>query len=98
LKSDKMDAPFVILLELFVGLIRGIIDTLAFMVSKLIELFISLGVIAGASPLGFIVAVAVGTAIILLIMKFVLGSSRSYILIGAVAAVLFIIAILIGSM
>jgi hypothetical protein len=92
-----MKAPFVILLELFIGLITSIIDTLAFMVSKLIEFFISLGVIASGSPLGFIVAVAVGTAIILFIMKFVFDSSRSYILIGVVAAVLFIIAILISS-
>lgn len=92
-----MKAPFVILLELFIGLITSIIDTLAFMVSKLIELFISLGVIASGSPLGFVVAVAVGTAIILFIMKFVFDSSRSYILIGVVAAVLFIIAILISS-
>jgi hypothetical protein len=92
-----MKAPFVILLELFIGLITSIIDTLAFMVSKLIELFISLGVIASGSPLGLIVAVAVGTAIILFIMKFVFDSSRSYILIGVVAAVLFVIAILISS-
>lgn len=92
-----MKAPFVILLELFFGLVKSIIDTMGFLISKLIELFISLGFIAGTSPLGFIVAVAVGTVIVLLVMKFVLGSSRNYILVGVIAAVLFIIAILISS-
>lgn len=86
-----MESPLVILLELFVGLIMNAIETVGFIGLKMSELFVSLGFIAGTSILGFIVAVAIAAAVIAVILKFILGSSKSTILIVVGAAVVFMI-------
>ncbi|MHA1778618.1 MAG: hypothetical protein ACTSYN_03510 [Candidatus Heimdallarchaeaceae archaeon] len=92
-----MKSPLLILLELFGGLLKSSTDTMRFVGSKLIELFISLGFMAGTSPLGLVIAIAIATAVIFFIMKFVFGASKNLIIIMLVAVVLFIITILLGT-
>lgn len=92
-----MKSPLIILLELFAGLIKSSTDTMRFVGSKLIELFILLGFIAGTSTFGLVVSIGIGGTVLFFVMKFILGASKNLILITLVATVLFILTILLGS-
>ncbi|MFH0929535.1 MAG: hypothetical protein V1818_04260 [Candidatus Aenigmatarchaeota archaeon] len=69
-------SPLVILFELLASLILNIIESFVTIYTKLIELFVTLGFISGLSPLGFIVALFVGSLVVYFVIKFVFGSSR----------------------
>ena len=60
------------------GLTRKPIDHIS-RIEKLVELFNSLGFIAETGPLGLIVAVIIGGIVVVLISKFVFGSTGSLI-------------------
>jgi len=92
-----MESPLIILLELFTGLIAATGETVRFVGSKLVELFISLGFMATIGPIGFVIAVAIASAVILFAMKFFLGSSRTMLLVGIGIAAVFVFLLIVGS-
>ena len=69
-------SPIIIILELLAGLIANIAQSFTFIYTKLVELFITLGYISGLSPIGFVLALAVGSTVVFFILKFVFGSSK----------------------
>jgi len=73
----EIRSPIIILLEMLGGLILNFIESFDLMYTKLVELFITLGFISGLSPLGFIVAVFIGSFVCFFVIKFVFGSSRT---------------------
>lgn len=85
--------PFVILIELFAGLTKSILDTLGFLGIKLIELFASLLVFSTFGVLGVIIAAVIGVCVFIFVMKFVLTSSGT--LIRVVAALFIVLGVLI---
>lgn len=85
--------PFVILIELFAGLAKSILDTLGFLGAKLIELFASLIVFSTFGLLGVIMAAVIGVCVFIFVVKFVLASSGT--LIKVVAALFIVLGVLI---
>ncbi len=65
-----------ILLDLLEGLIINFIESFQLIYLKMLELFITLGVISGLSPIGFVIALFFGSIVFYFILKFVFGSSR----------------------
>lgn len=70
-------SPIIIIIELLAGLIANIVQSFAFIYTKLLELFITLGYISGLSPIGFAVALIVGSTVIFFVLKFMFGSSKT---------------------
>ena len=72
-----VESPIAIFIELLKELIKNSAGTFQIVFSKLIELFISLSLIANFSPLGFFAAVVFGSLVLLFVIKFVFGSPKS---------------------
>jgi hypothetical protein len=72
----EIRSPIIILIELLGGLIVNFIQSFAFIYTKLVELFVNLGYMSGLSPLGFLVALFIGSFVVYFILKFIFGSSR----------------------
>ena len=77
----EIRSPIVILFEMLGGLILNFLDSIDMIYTKLVELFITLGVISGLSPIGFLVAVFIGSLVCFFVIKFIFGSSRTMIFI-----------------
>jgi hypothetical protein len=75
-------SPIVILIELMEGLIGNFVSSFQLVFDKMFELFATLDMISGLSPLGFVVAVGVGSVVFFLTLKFVFGTSRELIYIS----------------
>ena len=75
----EIRSPIVIIIELLVGLIANIAQSFSFIYTKLVELFATLGYMSGFGPLGFAVALIIGSTVIFFILKFIFGSSKTLI-------------------
>lgn len=73
----EIRSPLIIIIELLGGLIVNFIESFAMIYQKMVELFLTLGYISGLSPLGFLVAVFMGSFFCYFALKFVFGSSRT---------------------
>ena len=71
-----VDSPITILIEMLQALIANIIGSFQVIYIKLTELFISLSFISGINPIGFVLAVIIGSIVLFFILKFVFGSSK----------------------
>ncbi len=71
-----VESPFVILIEMLQALIENFIGSFQIIYIKLIELFITLSIISGVSPVAFVVVVIFGSLVLFFILKFVFGSSK----------------------
>lgn len=71
-------SPILILLELIGGLIVQFIKSFEFVYLKLVELFVTLGIISGFGPLGFTVAVIFGSIVLYFILRLAFGSSKTF--------------------
>ncbi len=76
-----VESPIIILIELLQELIKNFIGTFQIIYVKLTELFISLSIISGLSPIGFVVAVIFGSLVLFFILKFIFGSSKTLMII-----------------
>jgi hypothetical protein len=72
-----VESPIVILIELLKALIENFIGSFQIIYVKLTELFVSLAIISGLNPIGFIIAVIFGSLVLFFILKFVFGSSKT---------------------
>ena len=72
----EIRSPLVIIIELLGGLIANFLQSFAFIYVKLVELFVNLGYISGLSPIGFLIALFIGSLVVYFILKFIFGSSR----------------------
>jgi len=72
----EIRSPFLILLDLLEGLIINIIESFKLVYLRMLELIVTLGFISGLNPIGFIVALFVGSIVFYFILKFIFGSSR----------------------
>ena len=72
----ELRSPLLILLELLKGLILNIVSSFVLVYEKMLELFITLAIISGLSPIGFVVALFFGSIIFYFILKFIFGSSK----------------------
>ena len=73
----EIRSPLIIIIEMLGGLIKNFVESFAMIYSKMVELFITLGYISGLSPLGFLVAVFIGSFVCYFVLKFLFGSSRT---------------------
>ncbi|MBN2203013.1 MAG: hypothetical protein JW700_02420 [Candidatus Aenigmarchaeota archaeon] len=73
----EIRSPLVIIIELLGSLIVNTIESFVTIYVKLLELFVTLGYISGLSPLGFILALFIGSLVIYFIIKYVFGSSKT---------------------
>jgi hypothetical protein len=73
----EIRSPILIIIELLVGLIANIVQSFLFIYTKLVELFVTLGYISGFGPLGFALALVIGSTVVFFILKFVFGSSKT---------------------
>ncbi len=87
-----MKSPLLIVAELISGLIMGLIDSVIFVLSKFIELIISLLSISVLSTTGFVVAVLAGAGVFIFLTGFVFKSAKT--LISLVIAFIAVIAVL----
>jgi len=76
-----VNSPIIILIEMLRALIENFIGSFQIIYIKLIELFISLAIISGINPIGFIVAVIFGSIVLFFILKFAFGSSKTLLVI-----------------
>ncbi len=76
-----VESPIIILIEMLGGLIENFIGSFRIVYIKLTELFISLVIISGINPIGFIIAVVFGSLVLFFILKFVFGSSKTLLVI-----------------
>ena len=72
----EIRSPLLILLELLEGLILNIVSSFVLVYEKMLELFITLAFISGLNPIGFVVALFIGSIIFYFILKFIFGSSK----------------------
>jgi len=72
----EIRSPFLILLDLLEGLIINIIESFKLVYLRMLELIVTLGFISGLNPIGFIVALFLGSIVFYFILKFIFGSSR----------------------
>jgi len=86
-----MKSPLVILLELLVGLIASAVNTIIFIFTKLVELSVSLGFLAGSSLLGMIIAAAAVFAVLLFVLRFIFSASKQIIILVAITALVLIL-------
>ncbi len=91
-------SPLVIIAELIVGMINGIITTIKFVLTKFLELMITLVFYSTFGIYGFLIAVFIGAGVFILVTKFIFKSSKTLISLGiafiAVIAVLAFFAML----
>ncbi len=71
-----VESPIVILIELLGALIENFIGSFQIVYIKMIDLFISLSIISGLNPAGFVIAILIGSIVLFFIIKFVFGSSK----------------------
>ena len=81
-------SPFQIIIELLAGLSQGLIEDLSFMHSKIFELFVSLSFLARINPLGFSLAIAIGSIVLYLILKFAIGYSKTLVMLVVILMIL----------
>jgi hypothetical protein len=84
-------SPIIILIELLEGLIENFVSSFQLIFYKMLELFISLDVISGLSPVGFVISVMIGSAVVFLVLKFVFGTSKELIYISLIYFVMLIL-------
>lgn len=91
-----MKSPLMILIELIVGLISRIFESINFTLMKMVELFISLSFIANLNTFGLIMAVLFGSIIFYFVLKYLFGTSKTLVvlIIFLVIILLFIIGIM----
>jgi hypothetical protein len=73
----EIRSPIIIIIELLAGLIANILQSFALIYTKLVELFVTLGYISGFGPVGFAIALIIGSTVIFFILKFMFGSSKT---------------------
>jgi len=83
-------SPILILLELIGGLIVQLIESFGFVYLKLLELFVTLGVISGFGPLGFTVAIIFGSVVLYFVLRFAFGYSKTMFLLFLIYILLLI--------
>lgn len=71
-------SPVLILIEMLEGLIQNIVSSFQLIFYKMLELFVALDMISGLSPLGFIVALTVGSVVFFFILKLIFGTSKEF--------------------
>lgn len=76
-----VNPPITILIELLQEIIKSSIGVFEIIYIKLTELFISLSIISGINPLGFVIALVFGSLVLFFIIKFVFGSSKTLLVI-----------------
>ncbi len=81
-------SPLQIIIELLAGLSQGLIEDLNFMYSKIFELFVSLSFLARINPLGFSLAITIGSIVLFLILKFAIGYSKTLVLLVVISIIL----------
>jgi hypothetical protein len=86
-----MESPLTILIDLLVGLIKNIGQSIVFTFSKLIQLFTSLAYLGGLGIAGLLIAITIGSGILLLILKFIFGASMTVVKLGLILMSLFIV-------
>lgn len=93
-----MKSPLIILQEMFVGLIMGVVNTVAFVLGKLWELLHSLIFLSSLGIFGFIIALIIGIGVFIFFAKFVFNNWKSAlgfgIALGAVLLVLFLLSLI----
>ena len=72
-----MKSPLLILIELVVGIIQASVQTIAFVLTKLQELVLSLIFISSFGIAGFLIALLIGVGVFFFISKFVFKTSKS---------------------
>jgi len=70
-------SPISILIELVGGLLAQVIQSFGFVYLKLVELFVTLGIISGFGPLGLTVAVLFGSIVLYFVLRLIFGSSKT---------------------
>jgi hypothetical protein len=71
-------SPLLILIEMLEGLINNIVSSFQLIFYKMLELFVTLDVISGLSPVGFVIASVIGSVVFFLIIKFIFGTSKEF--------------------
>jgi len=85
-----MQSPLVILIELIFGLIKNIIWSIVFAFSKIFELFTSLAYLGRTGVFGMLIAFIIGSSVLLLILKFIFGASKTVIKLGLILIALLV--------
>ena len=89
-----VNSPIIILIEMLQALIANFIGSFRIIYLKLTELFISLAIISGINPIGFIIAVIFGSLVLFFILKFVFGSSKTLLVIFLFYFILLIVIVI----
>jgi len=89
-----VESPIIILIEMLGALIENFIGSFRIIYLKLTELFISLAIISGINPIGFIIAVIFGSLVLFFILKFVFGSSKTLLVIFLFYFILLIVIVI----
>ena len=84
-------SPFIILLEMLGGLIENFVSSFQLIFNKMLELFVSLSIISGLGPLGFVASATIGSVIFFLVIKLVFGTSKELFYISLFYFLLFIL-------
>ena len=75
-------SPLLILLEMLGGLIANFVSSFQLIFNKMLELFVSLSIISGLGPLGFVASAVIGSVVFFLVIKLVFGTSKELIYIS----------------
>lgn len=89
-----VNSPIIILIELLQALIKNFIGSFQIIYIKLTELFVSLAIISGISPIGFVIAVIFGSLVLFFMLKFIFGSSKTLLAIFLFYFILLIIVVI----
>jgi len=84
-----MKSPFIVLIELIVGLISRVSESLAFVFSKVIEFFTSIQFVSGIG--GIIIVAIIGVIVVLFALKFFFKASKTIMLLWLVLIAVVII-------
>ena len=87
-----MKSPLILIAELLYGIISGVLQTIIFVIEKLGELVLSLMFFSTLGIFGFILAIAIGAIVFILMTKFIFKSSRTLLAIGI--ALVIVVAVL----
>lgn len=91
-----MESPFIVLIELILGLISRTSESLTFVFSKIIEFFLSLQSVSGIGGV-FIVAI-IGAIVLLFSLKFIFKASKMLIVLWIVLIVVVVVFLIYLSM
>lgn len=95
--SEKMKSPLVIIIELLTGLITNTVNTIGFVVEKLLELFGSLLFISTFGVPGVIIAVAIGAVVFIFASTVIFKTGSSLVSFGIAIVVVFVVLFLLQS-